>query len=295
MRGFLTVILFLIFFLTFPLAVFSFAVRPVLSSEYVKNRLSESKIYTVVAGELPELVEAQETSNGEDIVPDEIEEELKAFIKEEVTAEYLQAKIEPFVDDVFAWLSGETEEVASLSFADLNEKLDGSSVTYLLTDEADNALAEPIKFQPQYAEQLRSSFQFLKIVPIIFSVASLLVLLTVFLMARGWKSKLRKLSLALAIPAIFGLITASMVFGMGNLSVDFAAEEMRNSDFERFAESVSELFGQIPVDIASRAATIFGVALAVSLGFFIISFFFKKKADVVEKGSIVREEPKAAT
>ena len=60
MRGFLTVILFLIFFLTFHLAVFSFAISPLLNSDYIKNRLSESKIYTTVAEELPEIVEEQE-------------------------------------------------------------------------------------------------------------------------------------------------------------------------------------------------------------------------------------------
>jgi hypothetical protein len=216
-------------------------------------------------------------------------------MKEEITAEYLQGKIEPFVDDIFVWLAGETEEAASINFADLNEKLDGSSVTHLLSDEADNALSEPVKFQPEYSEELRTVFQFLKIAPIVFSVASLLVLLIVFLMARGWKSKLRKLSSALAIPAIFGLITTSVVYGLGNLLVEFTSEGLNNSEFKRFSEPVSELFRQIPVDIASRAATIFGLALAASLGLFIISFFLKKKADVVEKGSIVREEPKVAT
>lgn len=294
MRGFLTVILFLIFFLTFPLVVFSFAFSPLLNSDYIKNRLSESKIYTTVAEELPEMVDEQEETKKE-AVPNEVEEELKAFIKEEITAEYLQGKIEPFIDDIFGWLAAEANETPTLNFTDLGKKLEGSSAVFLLSDDADEVLSTPIKIQPSYAQGLKTGFQFLKIVPIMFSVVSLLVLLIVFLMARGWKSKLRKLSLALAVPAIFGLITTAVVFGLGSLLVDFTFGELKDSDFERFSEPVSELFRQIPVDIASRAAIIFGLALAASLGFFIIPFFLKKKADVVEKGSIVREEPKVAT
>lgn len=294
MRGFITVILFLIFFLIFPLAVLSFAISPVLNSDYIKNRLSESKIYTTVAEELPEMVEEQEETKKE-AVPNEVEEELKSFIREEITAEYLQGKIEPFIDDIFAWLAGETSETPALNFTDLGKQLEDSSAVFLLSDDADEVLSTPIKIQPSYAEELKSSYQFLKIAPIIFSVASLLVLLIVFLIARGWKSKLRKLSLALAVPAIFGLITTTVVFGLGSLLADVTSGELKNSDFERFSEPVSELFRQIPVDIASRAAIIFGVSLALSVLFFIISFFLKKKEDVVGEGVVGREAPKAVT
>lgn len=294
MRGFITVILFLIFFLIFPLAVLSFAISPVLNSDYIKNRLSESKIYTTVAEGLPEMVEEQEETKKE-AVPNEVEEELKSFIREEITAEYLQGKIEPFIDDIFAWLAGETSETPALNFTDLGKQLEDSSAVFLLSDDADEVLSTPIKIQPSYAEELKSSYQFLKIAPIIFSVASLLVLLIVFLIARGWKSKLRKLSLALAVPAIFGLITTTVVFGLGSLLVDVTSGELKNSDFERFSEPVSELFRQIPVDIASRAAIIFGVSLALSVLFFIISFFLKKKEDVVGEGVVGREAPKAVT
>ncbi len=294
MRGFITVILFLIFFLIFPLAVLSFAISPVLNSDYIKNRLSESKIYTTVVEELSEMVEEQEETKKE-AVPSEVEEELKSFIREEITVEYLQGKIEPFLDDIFAWLAGETNETPTLNFTDLGKKLEDSSAVFLLSDDADEVLSTPIKVQPSYAEELKSSYQFLKIAPIIFSVASLLVLLIVFLIARGWKSKLRKLSLTLAVPAIFGLITTTVVFGLGSLLVDATSGELKNSDFERFSEPVGELFRQIPVDIASRAAIIFGVSLALSVLFLIISFFLKKKEDVVGEGFVGREAPKAVT
>ena len=114
------------------------------------------------------------------------------FIKEEITAEYLQGKIEPFIDDTFAWLAAETNETPTLNFTDLGKKLEGSSAAFLLSDDADEVLSTPIKIQPSYTQELKSSFQFLKMAPILFFVVSLLVLLIVFLMARGWKSKLRK-------------------------------------------------------------------------------------------------------
>ena len=294
MRGLITVILFLIFFLTFPLGVFSFAFSPVLNSDYIKNRLSESKIYTTVAEELPEMVEEQEETKKE-AVPSEVEEELKSFIREEITAEYLQGKIEPFIDAIFAWLAGETSETPALNFTDLGKQLEDSSAIFLLSDDADEIVSTPIKIHPSYAEELKSSYQFLKLAPIIFSVASLLMLLIVFLITRGWKSKLRKLSLALAVSAIFGLITTTVVFGLGSLLGDVTSGKLKNSDFERFSEPVSELFHQIPVDLASRAAIIFGVSLALSVLFFTISFFLKKKEDVVGEGIVGREAPKAVT
>ena len=241
------------------------------------------------------MVEEQEAPEDEEMISDEIEKELKAFIREEITAEYLQEKIEPFIDDIFAWLAGEISKTPTLSFTDLGKKLEDSSAALLLTDDADEILSTPIKIQPSYTQELKSSFQFLKMAPILFFVVSLLVLLIVFLMARGWKSKLRKLSLALTVPAIFGLITTAVVFGLGSLLVNATSGELKKSDFSRFSEPVSELFRQIPVDIASRAAIIFGIALVLSVLFFIISFFLKKKEDVVGEGVVGREAPKAVT
>lgn len=290
MRGFLTVILFIVFFLTFPIAVITYSISSIVTADYLKNHFSESKIYTVVASELPEVI--IHSKNGADkMVSAEVKTELSEFIKKELTAEYLQGKTEPLVDDTFAWLAGKTETAPTLDLSDLGKKIEPLGVSYLLSEEFSETISEPIKFEPEGSEQLRSGFQWLQIAPIIFSIISAIVLLVIFLMAKGWRSKLRKVSLTLFIPTILGLLTVASTFIIGNLLIGIGTGKLEGSVFEQFSKPLNDLLIQIPLDVSVRMAAIYGVVLAVAFLLFIISFFVGRKAQNLAKGTTTNEEP----
>src|SRR4030066_1302547 len=139
MRGLLTVILFTIFFFSFSIAAYTYSINSVFSADYVKERLDKSKIYSVVADELPEFV-GRSQGEGDELVPVEVKKEFKAFVKKEVSGQYLQGKIEPFVDDIFAWLSGKTNDTPQLSFADLAVKLKKQPAAHFLSDDMNKVL-----------------------------------------------------------------------------------------------------------------------------------------------------------
>jgi len=290
MRGFFTVILFIIFFLTFPIAVITYSISSIVTADYLKNRFSESKIYTAVASELPEVITRSE--NGDDkMVSAEVKTELSEFIKKELTAEYLQSKTEPLVDDTFAWLAGKTETAPTLDLSDLGKKIEPLEVSYLLSEGFSETISEPIKIEPKGSEQLRSVFQWSQIAPIIFSIVSAIVLLVIFLMAKGWRSKLRKVSLALFIPTILGLLTIASTFLIGNLLIGVATGKLEGSEFEQFSKPFNDLLIQIPLDVSVRMAVIYGVVLAVAFLLFVVSFLVGRKTQNLAKGSTTNEVP----
>ena len=202
MRGFFTVILFTVFIFTFPLAIFTFWVNSALNPSYIKKDLVDSKIYSVVAKNLPQFVSGPTSEDPEQLVPDEYEAEFKKFIEKEVTAPYLQQKVEPFIDDVFAWLAGKTEKTPQISLADLSKKLEGLPLGRLLPPEIDNVISRPIKFEPKERYQFRSWYQTLNVLPIIMTAVSVISFLLILLLAKGWRSKLRRASLVIFITNI---------------------------------------------------------------------------------------------
>ena len=86
MRGLLTVILFVIFFFSFSIAVYTYSINSIVTADYVKSILSDSKIYSVVADELPDLISS--SKNGDDeLIPEEVKTQIGGFVKKAVTAQ----------------------------------------------------------------------------------------------------------------------------------------------------------------------------------------------------------------
>lgn len=293
MRGLLTVILFIIFFFSFSIAVYTYSINSIVTPDYVKSSLTESKIYSVVADELPDLINRSE--NGDDkLIPEEVKMQIGGFVKKAVTAQYLQNKIEPFVDDTFTWLAGETDTLPTLSFSDLGKQLETLGVSHLLSDDFNQIVSEPIEIK-EGNYQLRSSFQFLQIAPVIFSIIGVIALLIIFFMARNWRSKLRKTALAVFLPSTLGLIVVATTFLVGNLLVAIATDTLKSSEFEQFSKPINDLLVQIPLDISVRMAIIYGIALAGAVIFFVISFFVSRKKEPKVESVPENSEVKPAT
>ncbi|OGY26729.1 MAG: hypothetical protein A2Z11_00310 [Candidatus Woykebacteria bacterium RBG_16_43_9] len=277
MRGFFTVILFTVFIFTFPLAIFTFWVNSVLNPSYIKKDLVDSKIYSVAAKNLPQSISGPTGENQEQLVPDEYEAEFKKFIEKEVTAPYLQQKVEPFIDDVFTWLVGKTEETPQISLADLSTKLENLPVGRLLPPEIDNVINRPIKFEPKERYQFRSWYQTLNMLPIIMTIVSVISLLLILLLAKGWRSKLRRASLVLFITTIFGFLSVVVVVGLGSLMGGMLSGFFDTPEFKDFSEPVKHLVSQFPLDLSIRLAITYLGTIVTSLLLFIISFFFDRK------------------
>src|SRR4030067_366598 len=289
MRGLLTFILFTIFFFSFSIAAYTYSINLVFSADYVKERLDKSKIYSAVANELPNFI-GRSPGEEDGLVPKNIRKEFEAFVKKEVTGQYLQGKIEPFVSDNFAWLSGKTNTVPELSFSDLAAKLKKQPAAHFLSADINKVLNTPVRLPPEERENLRSSFQLSQVAPMALSVVSAIVLLVIFLLARGWKSKLRKVSLALFIPAILGLITAGLLVFIGSVAVGMVTGALEGSEFAQFEKPLRDLLTQIPLDVSVRMGVVYGAALAVSAGLFVVSFFVSRSGQPGQK-----EEPLPAT
>jgi len=282
MRGLLTVILFIILFFSFSIAAYTYSINLVFTADYVKGRLDESKIYSAVANELPNFI-GRSPGEEDGLVPKNIRKEFEAFVKKEVTGQYLQGKVEPFVDDIFVWLSGKTNTVPELSLTNLSVKLKKQPMAHFLSDDINKVLNTPLKLPLEERENWRSSFQLSQVAPVVLSVVSAIVLLVIFLRARDWKSKLRKVSLALFIPAVLGLITAGLLVFIGSVIVGMVTGALEGSEFAQFEKPLRDLLTQIPLDVSVRMGVIYGAALAVSAGLFIASFFVSRKTKTAQK------------
>ena len=282
MRGLLTVILFIILFFSFSIAAYTYSINLVFTADYVKGRLDESKIYSAVANELPNFI-GRSPGEEDGLVPKNIKKEFEAFVKKEVTGQYLQGKVEPFVDDIFVWLSGKTNTVPELSLTNLSVKLKKQPMAHFLSDDINKVLNTPLKLPLEERENWRSSFQLSQVAPVVLSIVSAIVLLVIFLMARDWKSKLRKTSLALFIPAVLGLITAGLLVFIGSVIVGMVTGALEGSEFAQFEKPLRDLLTQIPLDVSVRMGVIYGAALAVSAGLFIASFFVSRKTKTAQK------------
>lgn len=275
MRGFATVILFLFFIITFQLTVFTYAFQSTLTANYLKERLRESGIYPLVAKEVPNLLIEEE--NGVH-VPEKTKKEVESFLEKEITAGYLQNKLEVFVDDIFSWLAGKSNEAPTLSFADIKEKMDGMVASHVLSEEIEEFISKPIKLDPPAAPNLRQWFQLLQIAPIAFGSVSIAFLAAIFWVARGWRSKLRKTSLALFIPAVLGVMGTVIFFFGGNLAVGLSTGALEGPQLGQFAQPLNEAFNETPTNLAVKMFVPFATALALSATLFVASFFVERKS-----------------
>ena len=163
-------------------------------------------------------------------------------------------------------------------------------MAHFLSADITKVLNTPLKLPLEERENWRSSFQLSQVAPVVLSVVSAIVLLVIFLMARDWKSKLRKVSLALFIPAVLGLITAGLLLFIGSVAGRMATGSLETAEFAQFEKPLRDLLTQIPLDISVRMGVIYGAALAVSAGLFVASFFVSRSGQPGQK-----EEPLPAT
>jgi len=276
MRGFFTSILFFLFFLIFPLAIFSYVINSIISPEYIKEKLAESKIYTTAADSIPQLIKLPDEVQAE--MTDQTEADFKEFLKKDVTADYLQNKTESFVDSTFAWLSGKTENTPTLDLSDLNGKL----ATF--AKEKGSPLPEdfiepaPMKFEPTKDNlKIRQIFQIIQMVPTFLATASGVILLLIFLLAKGWKSKLRKVSLAFFVPGFLGLLSILPVMFLFAIITGAVSDGLREPGWEELTESVKTLISAISTDVFRSMLTIYVGAVIAAIILFITALFVGNK------------------
>ncbi|HEX7456679.1 MAG TPA: hypothetical protein VF303_04415 [Candidatus Nanoarchaeia archaeon] len=277
MRGFLTFISFFLFFLIFPLAIFAYSINTVLNPGYIKEQLVKSKIYEAVSKSAPTLIKLPQE---EAPPPEEVQKAFEGFLAKEITANYLQKKTEPVIDATFAWLTGKTEATPSINLSDLNEKIEvfAKEKNYPLPQEIRKPLSEPIKLKPT-AEQLRvrKVFQITLAAPLVLAAASGLLLLLIFWLAESWKSKLRKLSLALFVPAILGLPTTLALAFLFAVITGLVTDQFKGPEFAQLGDSIKGLISLVSTNFLKTLLIMYGSSLLVSLLLFIVSFFVGNK------------------
>lgn len=136
----------------------------------------------------------------------------------EVTPGYLKGKVELAIDETFSYLEGETEELPSVSFADLSQNLKrrNSLFTALFRQAGlENYLNQPqlLLGDQESAEKVRENYyQFL----LTYAVWALwiliaLLLLIVFLVAKKG-SRVKTLGRTILIISVFGLLLTALLF-----------------------------------------------------------------------------------
>jgi hypothetical protein len=281
MRGFLIFLLFLVFFLAAPLAALSYSLNLALKPEYIKDRLVKSRIYEATAKTLPKLIES--SNDKESPVSPEDLTTLEDFAKNEVTASYIQGKSEEMIDDTYNWVSGKTEKAPSISFIDLKEKFKAETKTSVLPTELDQFLSKPLAIEINKNDQgFKRAFQIIRLAPLVLTLLSAISLAAIFLLAFGWKSKMRDTSLALFMPTPIGLIVGGAILCIGNLLSGIVKSSLEKSPFEQLIEPLRNLISTVSNDMAKPIFIVFGIFLLAAVTFFIISFFIGNNPKIVE-------------
>jgi len=301
MRGFFTGVCFLFFFLIAPLAIVSYLVNSFVTPGYIKAKLVESKTYESVANTLPKIVgfpeEGQEGDTGaESSLSPELQKELKSFLTEEVTATYLQDKTEKVVDSTYGWFAGETETAPTISFVDLRDKMVAyaNSKGTPLPDEIAKQFSEPIKIvnpSDEGSKTLRSFFQLFQKAPLILGGGCVVLLVIVFLLAEGWKSKLRKVALAFFVPAFLGLLSVVPVMFLFAVITGAVTDQLDTPDWKELAGSAKTLIQAISTDVFKRMLIIYGSAIILAIVLFVASIFLGNKAKEQPKFLPINQKP----
>ncbi|MEX0622169.1 MAG: hypothetical protein WD187_04260 [Candidatus Woykebacteria bacterium] len=276
MRGLLAVLVFLFFGLTFPIAVFTYAVTTVVNPSYVKSQLGNSEIYEVAADQIPNLIDREE-EHDEKRVKDPTEEKFKKIILQEVDGKYLQSKVEPFVDDTFSWLARERQEPPQISFADLAERAEKLVKQPLPTD-IEKTLSEPFKLEPDNANAIKDWYRWFTLTPLIFGIISVLLLVGLFLLVKGWRSRLRRVALAIFLPTFFGFLGVGVGLFLGRILSGIASGLVADSRLPDLQVPVEEIVVSISEDITRTLLIIYAVALVVAIILFISSFFVDRES-----------------
>lgn len=279
MRGFFTFILFSLFLIAFPLTVLIYRVSSLMQPTYINNKLVESQIYTSTANTLPSIF----SDKDDNVLSPELENTLEEFVKKEITPEYLQGKTESFVKDFHDYFSGKTETPPSITFSELKDKLGVVTQEEPLPEELDKFLSTTYKVNhAEVTSKLRTGYQILQKAALPLGAISIVLLAGIFLLAKGIKSKLRKVSLALLVSSIFGLLSSLSLVFLSRIVSSVSNSALEASPLEKLSESIDKLISLIATDLALFPLIVFGSAIALALLLFIISLFVGNKAKVVE-------------
>lgn len=276
MRGFFTVILFIIFFFTFPIALFTFAFNQTFTPNLFKSSLYENDVYQILADEVPNLVTFDE--NKVDIIPKIEKDKITAFLEKEVTKDYFQTKAETFIDDTFLWLEGQRPQAPTISFVDLKEKMKGMAVVHILPKDIDGFISKPIEpFKSQ--EQIKEIIKFVRIAPIIFGVLSMITLIGIVFLAKGWKSRLRRLSLAILLAVISGFVLYVPIVFFATYTSEIIHTILGVAEPNPLLDSTASVLRELPNELGRRIFLELTISLAISIVLFIASFFVERKKE----------------
>jgi hypothetical protein len=252
-------------------------ISSLLNPELLKSQLLKSGIYEATASYAGDFFEEQFAKEAR-FRP------LVNHVKAEVTSEYLKGKAESSIDNTFSYLEGETEELPSVSFADLSQNLRKRSS--LFTTLFRQAGLETYLDQPQLllgeqesAEKVRENYYQFLLTYALWALWILIaiLLLIVFLVAKR-ENKIKVFGRTLLIISVFGLLLASLLF-LRAQSIQSSSEPMPNIPLVLQAPLQSLLAGLLAEvarfnGILYLAFAVFGLSLYK--GKYLISKFSKE-------------------
>ena len=286
MRGLFTVLLFIIFFLAFPVAVLTFSLRPLLTADYLKERLAESKVYTAVSETLPKFISSLGDERGG--VPAAQQKLIVKVVTKEVTDKYLQSKTETIIEDSFAYITGESTALPTITFTELQSKVKAAFGKTSVPADLNKLLSQPVKISPGGPlDKLKDVYTYSQQALLYTSVISGIALLGIIVLAQGIKSKLRQVALALFLSSLLGLSVSVGLGFLGTVATGLGTGALQDSEgFNAFVEPIRTMLETLSLDVFKAAAIPFAIILGIAVVLFILSFFFKDYAIKAPSGRL---------
>lgn len=270
MRGVLTFLLIFLFFFVFPLSVFSYTINKLLTPTYIKARLDSSGVYQLAADTLPKMFEEEQEK---DVPIGPQEAMVRELLKEQINASYVQTKTEILVDDTFVWLEGRSATPPVVDLNDMKAKVLQAAPPGTKSTDIDkffngNLTIEPFKDSPE----VQTGFQVLRRSSVALFVISLVILVLLLVIAFGWKSKFRKVALALFGPSVLGILLTLVVFFMIMAGAGILRDNLPQG-LDSVQGPLDSSTNAIAMDFAKENIIVFGVAIGVAFLLFLISLF----------------------
>jgi hypothetical protein len=218
------------------LAVALAGVTSVLDANRFKSYLADSQIYDqLVAFAADRLDKAAET--------DATFRTLTKDIKAELTGAYVKGKIEPLLDDTFAYLNGQSEKIPGISFGDISAKLKKRNYLFGVLFQAYDLsayLEKPQTLDQATAENIRANYSLVvTTLPQVLWAAGAVLLLFVALLAEKGK-RIRSAGKAIFIPAVTGLVLALIILvGLQYLKLPTTVPELLQAPLQSLITAVA--------------------------------------------------------
>lgn len=268
------------------------------TADLLKSQLVKKDMYVTVVSELHKQIDEASGDNPMVIVG--------PFIKKELTATYLQGKIETLIDDTENWIKGKGESPV-LSFKDLKEKLVRQNRNIIA--ELESAMKE-LDSLPEQAEEggkmpfsskdlekfLNSDFvipvgahvEWVKVLAssmyilgIILVVSYGLSVLSIILLASSIQSKLRWVGWTILLTALWNI--PLIVLSAGSVAV-LGTAVMQSEQVTLYVLPFVETFLTPIIASYAKITTVFVVSGGIfSVGILILSLFINPQAVTVKK------------